>query len=135
MGQLVSLLCEGVFEKFPKLKFVCTEGGIAWIPGVLWRLDKNWKALRSSVPWLRRLPSEYAVEHVRFTSQPSEEPPRSEQFLQLLEMIHAEKTLMFSSDYPHWDNDDPHRAFPKLPPALAERFFHANAEELYPFTR
>lgn len=135
MGQLVSLVCEGVFEKFPQLRFVCVEGGLAWIPGVLWRLDKNWKALRSSVPWLRRLPSEYLVEHVRFTSQPSEEPPRSEQFLQLLEMIHAERTLLFSSDYPHWDNDDPHHAFPKLPSALAERFFRANAEELYNFAR
>ncbi|MBC8012281.1 MAG: amidohydrolase family protein, partial [Burkholderiales bacterium] len=75
------------------------------------------------------------VDHVRFTSQPSEEPPRSEQLLHLLDMIHAEKTLMFSSDYPHWDNDDPHHAFPKLPDKLAERFFHGNAAELYNFAR
>jgi predicted TIM-barrel fold metal-dependent hydrolase len=46
-------------------------------------------------------------------------------------MIHAEKTVMFSSDYPHWDNDSPKHALPKLPPALAERIFFRNAMELY----
>lgn len=135
MGQIVSLVCEGVFEKFPKLKFVAKEGGLAWIPGVLWRLDKNWKALRSSVPWLRRLPSEYIFDHVRFTSQPIEEPERPEMLLQLFEMIHAEKTLMFSSDYPHWDNDSPKHAFPRLPEAMMARIMHQTAEETYPFAK
>ncbi len=133
MGQVVSLVCEGVFEKFPKLKFVAKEGGLAWIPGVLWRLDKNWKALRSSVPWLKHLPSEYIINHIRFTSQPIEEPERPEFLPQLLEMIHAEKTLMFSSDYPHWDNDSPRHALPRLPDSLLSRIFHENAEETYTF--
>lgn len=133
MGQIVSLICEGVFEKFPKMKFIAVEGGFAWVPGVMWRLDKNWKALRSEVPWLRRLPSEYLVDHVRFTSQPVEEPVNTDHFLQLLDMIVAKKTLMFSSDYPHWDNDSPQHAFPRLPQDLAERILHANAEETYNF--
>jgi len=135
MGQIVSLVCEGVFEKFPKLTFVAKEGGLAWIPGVLWRLDKNWKALRSSVPWLRRAPSEYIFDHVRFTSQPIEEPEKPEMLLQLLSMIHAEKTLMFSSDYPHWDNDSPRHALPKLPEDLMERIMYRNAEATYPFAK
>ena len=135
MGQIVSLVCEGVFAKFPGLKFVAKEGGIAWIPGVLWRLDKNWKGLRSSVPWLDRLPSEYIFDHVRFTSQPIEEPERPEFFPQLLEMIHADRTLMFSSDYPHWDNDSPRHAFPRLPEPLMARIMHDNAEDVYPFAK
>lgn len=135
MGQIVSLVCEGVFEKFPKMKFVAKEGGLAWIPGVLWRLDKNWKALRSSVPWVKRLPSEYIIDHVRFTTQPIEEPEKPGQLLQLLEMIHAEKTLMFSSDYPHWDNDSPKHALPRLPQEMMERIMYKNAEETYPFAK
>ena len=133
MGHLVSLLCEGVFEKFPKLSFVCVEGGLAWIPGVLWRLDKNWKALRSTVPWVRRPPSEYVWDHVRFTSQPIEEPEHPRHLEAILEIMHAERTLMFSSDYPHWDNDSPAHGLPKLNPALAARIYHQNAEELYGF--
>ncbi len=135
MGQVVSLVLEGVFEKFPTLKFVCIEGGLAWIPHVMWRLDKNWKALRSTTPWLRRLPSEYLVDHVRFTTQPIEEPEDPKHLVQILEMIHAEKTVLFSSDYPHWDNDSPKHAFPKLPEPMAERIFHGNAEDLYDFSK
>jgi predicted TIM-barrel fold metal-dependent hydrolase len=40
--------------------------------------------------------------------------------------------LMFSTDYPHWDFDDPDRAFPvRLPPALKQKIFSENARALY----
>lgn len=134
MGQITSLVLQGVFEKFPSLIFVAKEGGLGWIPGVLWRLDKNWKGLRSTVPWLKRLPSEVIVDHVRFTTQPVEEPEKPAHFMTLMEMIHAEKTLMFSSDYPHWDNDSPEHALPRLPEELSERIYYQNADEVYRFS-
>jgi len=135
MGHLVSLLCEGVFEKFPTLRFVMIEGGLAWVPHVLWRLDKNWKALRSMVPWLKRLPSEYVWDHVRLTTQPIEEPENKGHLESILEMIHAERTVMFSSDYPHWDNDSPLHSLPNLQESLKQRIFYDNAFELYGFSK
>jgi len=131
MAQINSLVCEGVFELFPKLRIVGVEGGIGWLPTLMWRMDKNWKALRASTPWLKRAPSEYIIEHVRLTTQPIEEPEKSLHLLQMLEMAHAEQTVMFSSDYPHWDNDSPMHAMPKLPQALMERIYYKNAAELY----
>lgn len=131
MTHLVSLVCEGVFERFPKLKFVFIEGGFGWLPHLMWRLDKNYKALRTQAPWLKRLPSEYILEHCYLTSQPVEEPDNPQHLLQILDMIDAGRTLMFSSDYPHWDFDSPTHSFPKLPKELHRRIFGETARELY----
>jgi predicted TIM-barrel fold metal-dependent hydrolase len=126
------MVCEGVFEKFPGLKLVLVEGGIAWLAHTMWRLDKNFKALRSTTPWLKRAPSEYIVENVRLTTQPLEEPDNPDHLLQLFEMISAHKTVCFASDFPHWDFDDPRRVFPKkMSDDLRRRLFYENAAELY----
>lgn len=131
MAHLNSLVCEGVFEKFPDLKFVAIEGGVAWLPHLMWRMDKNYKALRSTTPWLKRLPSEYIRQHIRLTSQPIEEPENDEYILQIFEMIDAKSILMFSSDYPHWDFDNPKMALPPLKGELKERIMAGNAADLY----
>jgi uncharacterized protein len=130
-ANLASLVCHGVFESFPALKVVITEGGFAWLPDLLWRLDKNVKGLRDEVPWIRRLPSEYIFEHVRFTTQPFVEPRRREHLHALCDIVEAGRTLMFSSDYPHWDFDDPARALTWLPQDVSKRVRAANAVELY----
>lgn len=131
MTHVNSLVCEGVFEKFPKLKFVAIEGGISWLPHLMWRMDKNYKALRESTPWLKRFPSEYIKDHIKLTTQPVEEPNNPEHLLQILHMIEAEKTVMFSSDYPHWDNDNPKMAFPRMPKEMKQRILAGTAAELY----
>ncbi len=137
MTHLVSLIAEGVFEKYPALKFVFVEGGSAWLAPMMWRMDKDWRGARSETPWLKRKPSAYLRDHIRFTSQPIEEPENRKHLLQIFEMMDAEHVLMFSSDYPHWDFDDPKHAFPPLPARLKQRIFCENARELYglPATR
>lgn len=131
MTHINSLVCEGVFEKFPKLTFVAIEGGFTWLPHLMWRMDKNYKALRDSAPWLKRLPSEYMAEHVRLTTQPIEEPDRIEHLEQIIRMVNLDRLLMFSSDYPHWDFDNPKVALNGLPRDMKERILGTNAGELY----
>ncbi len=130
-AHLISILTEGVFERYPGLRLVMVEGGVAWLAPLLWRLDSYWKALRSEVPWVRRPPSEYVADHVRLGTQPLERPDDDTQLLQLLEMLDAKRVLMFSSDYPHWDFDSPARAFPRLDEDVREAIFSSNARELY----
>jgi predicted TIM-barrel fold metal-dependent hydrolase len=129
-SNLVSMICQGVFERFPGLKLVIVEGGFAWLPGVIWRLDKNWRSVRDEVPWVKRLPSEYVFESVRFTTQPFVEPA-GRHLLAMCDMVQAERTLLFSSDYPHWDFDDPRRAIEDLPAGLRRRIMVSNAVDLY----
>ena len=130
-ANVISLICHGVFERFPGLRVIITEGGLAWVPDVMWRLDKNVKGLRDEVPWMKRLPSEYLVDHVRFTTQPMPEPRRRSHLHTLLEIVRAERTLMFGSDYPHWDFDDPRHVLTTLPAEIRDRVKAQNAIETY----
>lgn len=131
MGQLNSLVSEGVLEQFPDLRIVCTEGGFGWVPHLIWRMDKNWKGLRSQAPWLENPPSEYVLDQVRFTTQPIEEPPRPEYLRQMFEMIRAEDTLMFATDFPHWDADSPEQSLPPLDEETEQNILARTASELY----
>jgi predicted TIM-barrel fold metal-dependent hydrolase len=130
-ANLISLVCHGVFERYHHLTVVMTEGGFAWLPDVLWRLDKNVKSLRDEVPWVRRLPSEYVFDHVRFTSQPLPEPRSRQHLHTLCDIARADRTLMFSSDYPHWDFDDPAAALRTLPRDIVQRVRFENALATY----
>lgn len=133
MAHLVSLVCEGVFEACPTLRVAVLECGVAWLPALMWRLDKNWRSCRIEVPWIKRRPSETIRQHVRFTSQPIEEPDDPRQLEQIIDMI-GHEMIMFASDYPHWDFDNPNKAIPQtFDETLRQRIFHQNAVDFYGF--
>jgi uncharacterized protein len=130
--QLTSLVCEGVFERFPTLRIVLIEGGIAWVAPLMWRLDRAWSLLRAEAPRLRRLPSELIREHVWLTTQPIDEPPRLADFVAMLEQMGMSDHIMFATDYPHWDFDSPERALPSgLDEDVRRAIMGANAHALY----
>ena len=132
--QLISLVCEGVFERFPTLKIVLIEGGLAWLPPLMWRLDRAWQRLHEEVPHLQRPPSDYIRRHCWATTQPMEEPPKPAYFWHMLEQLDMNDRLMFATDYPHWDFDAPDQAFPvKLPSELKQKIMGENARSLYRF--
>jgi predicted TIM-barrel fold metal-dependent hydrolase len=104
--QLLSLVAEGVFQKFPKLKVVLIESGFTWLPTWLWRTAKTWRGVRAEVPWIDRSPAEIVRDHVRFTLQPLDAPPGDPGALQrTLEHVGSDRLLLFSTDYPHWQFD------------------------------
>ena len=133
-AQAASLIAEGVFEKFPNLKFAMIEVQQMWAAPLMWHMDADWKAIGDQTPWLKRLPSEYFREHIRIGTQPMHEPPKTEQVYQLLEMLHADETLVFCSDFPHWDWNDPVTVLPKLDEHTHRRIFAENALDLLRIT-
>jgi predicted TIM-barrel fold metal-dependent hydrolase len=50
----------------------------------------------------------------------------------MMELIHGDKMLLFSTDYPHWDADDPLFAFASMDPQLRRKIMIDNASEFFP---
>ena len=71
---------------------------------------------------LRRRPSEYVWDHVRFTHPAARVAGRAPAASQCARAAAAWETLCFASDYPHWDFDEPNLTLRLCPPNGARRF-------------
>ena len=129
---VTSLVTEGVFVEFPRLKVVLLESGVTWLPSYLWRLDKTWRGVRAEVPWLARAPSAYIREHVRLTVQPFDAPPQAAQLDRIIAQIGSDEMLLFATDYPHWHFDGTDALPAGLSPDLTRKILVDNALSTYP---
>jgi predicted TIM-barrel fold metal-dependent hydrolase len=130
-SQVASLVCEGVFAKFPGLKVVLLESGVTWLPGFLWRFSKFWRGVRSEVPWVDRSPAEIVRDHVRLTTQPFDAPPDGDGVERLIEHLRSDAVLLYASDYPHWQFDGDQVMPLGLPEALRQRIMVDNPLSTY----
>jgi predicted TIM-barrel fold metal-dependent hydrolase len=134
MALPISLISEGVFQRFPGLQVVLVEAGISWSGPLMWSMDAAWSGLRDDVPHLERKPSEEFREHFWFTTQPIEEPDDPQQLVEALEFTGMTDRIMFASDYPHWDFDSPAMTLPRaVPKELRAKIMAGNACRLYGF--
>lgn len=131
-NQLLSMIAEGVFAKFPDLKVVATESGLTWLSGFVWRSDKTWKGVRAEVPWVTRAPSEVVRDHVCFTVQPIDAGDECEAIARLVDHMKSDRLFLFSTDYPHWQFDADEALPPDLPDELSRKILSENALLTYP---
>jgi predicted TIM-barrel fold metal-dependent hydrolase len=132
MHYVSSFIVHGVFERWPNLKVMIKEYGITWLPSVLWRLDGVYDTLRYESPWVKRWPSEYVHDHMAFSTQPLEKGPKTADLADLLGTVDGiEDMLCFSSDYPHFTEDDVDFVARNLPTAWHQKVFCGNACEHY----
>ena len=131
-AQILSLIYEGVFGKFPDLKVVLMESGVSWLPAFMWRANKTWRGVRVEVPWVEREPAAIIRDHIRVTMQPFDGPPDAAGVADVIEQIGSDKMFLFASDYPHWqfDGDDPMP--PHLPASIVSRMCADNPLETFP---
>lgn len=133
---VTSFITHGVFERFPRVRFLVVEAGISWIPWLLWNLDAAYPDLRRESPWVKRLPSEYFREHVRVTTQPMELTDRREHLVDYLSMVDGiDEILCFASDYPHWDADEMGFIKSRIPREWRDKVLCDNACELFGWDR
>jgi uncharacterized protein len=102
---MTNWIINGLPERFPKLKLVWVESGLAWVPFLMQRLDHEYLMRSFEAPMCKRLPSEYMRE-MYYTTQPLE---RSNMKILkcTMEAINADTQLLYASDWPHWDFDPP----------------------------
>jgi predicted TIM-barrel fold metal-dependent hydrolase len=98
MIAMASLVCGGILEMFPRLKFGFLESGCGWVPYWMWRLDEEYRGRSLEVPLMKRRPSEYIKGgQCYFSCSPDEWMIRA-----VADAV-GEDTIIFSSDYPHAD--------------------------------
>jgi uncharacterized protein len=129
--QLLSLITNGVFNKFPTLKFVLLESGVSWLPGFIWRAVKTWRGVRAEVPWVNRSPADIIRESIRLTIQPFDAPDAAA-VERIVNQIDADHMLLFASDYPHWQFEGDAIDPPGLSPALQQKIRVDNPLATYP---
>jgi predicted TIM-barrel fold metal-dependent hydrolase len=112
MAHLAAMIVQGMFDKYPKQKVIFQEGGYWWLPDFMLRMDDFYlgsggdiamveRKLATGEKKLHKLPSQYVLDHVRFSTQPITMPKNRKHFAWLLEMCHAKDLFCFSSDWPH----------------------------------
>jgi len=131
-SQLGSLVCEGVFAKFPGLKVVLIESGVTWLPAFLWRISKFWRGVRAEVPWVDRSPADIVRDHVRLTITPFDAPPDPDVVERVIDQLRSDDILLYASDFPHWQFDGDNALPPGLPHGLERKILIENPLATYP---
>jgi predicted TIM-barrel fold metal-dependent hydrolase len=139
----VHMLLSGVFERFPRLRFVMTEQGCAWVPPLLERLDWALESIRktgatgeirySDEHILPRSATDYFHQNCWMgVSQPGPADVAIRDFM-------GPDRFMWGSDYPHDEGTHPYtrehlRArFSSADPGEIRRLLSENAAKLYDF--
>ena len=92
---LAQMIVHGVFDRFPELRFYFAELNCAYIPGMLYYMDRNYHEFND---WfqvsLNKEPSEYILEHCLFGMV------RDVPMLQMGDLIPLDH-FVWGSDFPH----------------------------------
>jgi predicted TIM-barrel fold metal-dependent hydrolase len=132
MTHIVTMITQGVFEKYPALRVLVAGAGVTWITQLLMRFDTDYKGLRREAPWMTRMPSDYFREHVRVATCPLESIPTSDKLHSYLEAFGGlEDVLCYASGYPNAHFDNPGMVADRLPPAWSSAVLSGNAARLF----
>lgn len=102
-GQLIpalaSMIVDGLFDRFPKLKIVNVEAGCGYAAYLMDRLDEKHNFFGAFMPTpLKLKPGEYIQRNCYFVAEPEERTINA-----MLDLVGEDK-IMWGSDYPHVDS-------------------------------
>jgi predicted TIM-barrel fold metal-dependent hydrolase len=131
MQTLATLIFDGVFDRFPRLRFGVIEQGASWVPSWMRLMESSFEAFRKGEARLQRLalrPSEYVRRQVRATPYPAED-------VGWIVSQAGDEICLFSSDFPHVEGGrNPIKRFEASMQGVSEaqkqRFYHDNFVDL-----
>jgi predicted TIM-barrel fold metal-dependent hydrolase len=129
MTHVMSLIGQGVFERYPRLRVMLVGGGVAWIPPALWRDDACYLAFGTTAPWVRRKPSDYFVEHFRVGTYQLE--PAASVAATAAAFPELGSILCYASGYPRSDSGSVAEVRSAIPEDWRENVFYENASAFY----
>lgn len=112
----VTTMLRGVTERFPDLKHLFQEAGVAAVPYFIWRLDDQYLSKGEEIPHLTKLPSEYIYDDglVYFTTQPVGHTARSPSDLAKAIELAGPEIMVYAADLPHAAFDPPSELFNRI---------------------
>ena len=132
MRNMASLIGSGLMDRYPKLRIGTLEAGHGWLPFWMARIDEHARTIRSEIPNLKMMPSEYVLSGRYFQSI---EIPEGLKLTNAVMDLVGEDVLMYASDYPHGESHFPESVGMVLdwdmPRARKQKLFWDNAVKLY----
>jgi predicted TIM-barrel fold metal-dependent hydrolase len=134
MVAFTALALGGVLDRFPALRVAFLESGVGWVPYFVHRLHEHHEKLAHLVPECRTDPRELVARGQCWFSFEAEESLLGTYVEHL-----GDESLVYASDYPHWDSDFPgtveevrrQAAAQGLGDATLGRILGGNATRLY----
>lgn len=130
IGQVLSMIAEGLFSRYPELRVSMLDCGFSWLPSWGWRMNKEWKGLRREIPWVDRPPMDLIREHFRFSIAPLDAGP-AHHMAKIVEWLGTDDLLMFATDYPHRNDGDLAEFLGLLPDGMRENVMSETARRWY----
>lgn len=112
MVNVINMIMNGVFDRFPDLNVVMQEAGHWWLPFARYRMDEFYEMHPEDIKitplkyeagerYLNRSPSDYLRDNIYVCTQPLALPRNAGEAQQMLSLSMANDTFVYSSDWPH----------------------------------
>lgn len=94
---VMTMVADGLFDRFPRLKVLCVEAGCGWAPYIMDRMDEKHEHLGWTYP-LEMKPSDYFRRNIWVVAEPEERTIGT-----VMELM-GEERVLWGSDFPHIDS-------------------------------
>ena len=93
----MTMVSDGLFDRFPRLKVLCVEAGCGWAPYIMDRMDESMSTSGWTFP-TRLKPSDYFRRNIWVVAEPEERTIGA-----VMDPM-GEDRVLWGSDFPHIDS-------------------------------